>query len=200
MKKLIVFLLVIVLSGCVQIVVPTEAPTDTPAPTKTSQPTKTSEPTKAPEAIKTPDPNDTASEFIETMTEFFWYFEQVYQNPPVAIELVRLEFVYVEDSGLYLVMETKSSTALIQDKSALVDSIATLSTILDDDWQLPAGITGVWFAQSNSRLEVQEMYYLDWGVFMAYVDGEITTKQMLEEMKTPDQVPLEDSSYSWEPK
>ena len=49
MKKLIVFLLVIVLTGCVQIVAPTKAPTATP------------EPTKEPEIIETPDPNELAS-------------------------------------------------------------------------------------------------------------------------------------------
>lgn len=188
MKKLIVFLLVIALSGCIQIVAPTKAPTATP------------EPTKEPEIIETPDPNELASEFIGKVTILFQYFEEVYQDPPVAIRLVRCEFVYVENSGLYLVLETKSDEAFIQNKTALSDSIATVATVLDEDWDLPVGITGVWFAQANNRLEVQEMYYLDWNVMTAYAAGEITAKQMIEELKTPDQVPLENTSYSWEPK
>jgi len=190
MKKLIVLLMVIALAGCIQIVQPTEMPTNTPVPTSTP------EPTKVPEVAGTPDPNEIASEFIYTFADFFWYFEEVYQDPPIGVELLYFGFTYVNDNELYLVMETKSSDALVRDKTALVQSIAALTGILTDDWELPKDIDGVWFVQANNDLVILEMYYLDWDVLMAYVDGDITTEQMLEELQVPETMPSKDINNS----
>lgn len=186
MKKLVVIALVAILAlgGCVQIVVPTEALTDTPEPTKESG------------AFEAQYPNIIASDFLYAVGDLFLYYEQIYKDPPVALELVRLAFEYVNDDELYLVMETKSSVTLIQDKTALIDSIATLSAILVDEWKLPTDITGIWFVQADNNLVVQEMYYLEWGVMLDYVEGNIDEEELLSELQTPNEVPLLNNSDS----
>jgi hypothetical protein len=187
MKKLIVVVMVAImaLGGCVQIAVPTEAPTNT------------SEPTKESGASEAQYPNIIASDFLYAVGDLFLYYEQIYKDPPVALELVRLAFEYVNDDELYLVMETKSSVTLIQDKTALIDSIATLSAVLVDDWKLPKDITGIWFVNANNNLVIQEMYYLEWGVMLDYVDGNIDEEELLLKLQTPDEVPLLNNSNSY---
>ena len=77
-----------------------------------------------------------------------------------------------------------------------MQSIAALTGILTDDWELPKDIDGVWFVQANNDLVILEMYYLDWDVLMAYVDGDITTEQMLEELQVPETMPSKDINNS----
>jgi len=147
-------------------------------------PVATIEPTKVTSLTEKSDPNLIASDFIDSFKYWFQFFEEEHNNPPIPIKLAFFGFDYNNKSNLLdLLLETKSDESLIQDKTALTQSIAVLSVVLEENWKLPEEINGVWFIQADNNTVIREAYFLDWGTLMDYVAGNITSDQLMKSLQ-----------------